>query len=91
MSSPWFLTEANIESNAEDITRNTVTIESLRSDVDDAIENTNNLLSTVTDLSGTVGAVQQIANSNKDAIAGNTASIQETVGQYYIYVVVLDK
>ncbi len=42
---------------------------------------TTGLQSTVSELTETVGNVQQIANTNKDAIAGNTDSIQETNGQ----------
>ncbi len=52
-----FFLENDIKENAEDITRNTVSIASLRSDVDQSVELANGL-------SDTVSVVDQKANEN---------------------------
>ena len=68
-----------IEANAEDITRNTVSIESIKTDVEDAAGLANSLSTTVKELSNTVAAIQGTVNANGGTIASNANAIQSNI------------
>ncbi len=74
----WHIVAENsITENAEDITRNTVTIESMKSDVDVAVEASTANTALVNENKDAINQNKEAIGSNKEAIDNNKATIEE--------------